>query len=139
MKKEYTNEELTIVWQADKCIHAATCIKMLPKVYNPKARPWVTIENAATQELISQIDQCPSGALSYYRNEKPTETTTSTTPNVSVEILPNGPLLVKGTIDLKNQDGSIETKGKMTAFCRCGASLNKPFCDGAHAKIEFEG
>lgn len=63
--KEYSNGEITIVWDSSKCVHAGVCVKMLPKVYNPKARPWITIENATTEELKKQIDVCPSGALTY--------------------------------------------------------------------------
>lgn len=63
--KEYSNGEITIVWDSSKCVHAGVCVKMLPKVYNPKARPWITIENATTEELKKQIDACPSGALTY--------------------------------------------------------------------------
>lgn len=61
---EYTNGELTILWQPKKCIHAGVCVKMLPKVYNPKERPWVKPENATNEELIDQVSKCPSGALS---------------------------------------------------------------------------
>ena len=67
--KEYSNGELTIVWKPKACIHAAECVKALPKVYKPKAKPWITIENATTEELKIQIMKCPSGALSYYMNE----------------------------------------------------------------------
>lgn len=69
MKKEYSNGELTIIWKPDLCIHSGICVKTLPDVYNTKERPWIKIENATTQELISQIDKCPSGALSYRMNE----------------------------------------------------------------------
>ena len=65
---EYKNEDLTIIWQPNKCIHSAKCVKALPKVYNPKERPWLKIENASTEELISQIRTCPSKALSYKLN-----------------------------------------------------------------------
>ncbi len=68
-KIEYTNRELTIIWQPSLCQHAGVCVKMLPKVYNPKERPWVKIENATTAELIEQINKCPSGALSYKMNK----------------------------------------------------------------------
>ena len=43
-------------------------LKTLPKVYNPKASPWITVENATTEELKSQINKCPSGALSFDEN-----------------------------------------------------------------------
>ena len=68
IKKEYSNDEITIVWKPEKCIHSGICIKTLPEVYDPKAKPWITPERATTEELISQIDKCPSGALSYYVN-----------------------------------------------------------------------
>ena len=70
IKKNYSNGELTVVWQPTKCIHSGVCVKMLPQVYNPKDKPWIKIENATTEELISQVDKCPSGALSYFMNEE---------------------------------------------------------------------
>lgn len=64
MKKEYSNGEITIVWQPGLCTHSGVCVRTLPKVYNPKVKPWITIENATTQELKDQVRKCPSGALS---------------------------------------------------------------------------
>lgn len=65
---EYNAGEITIIWKPKVCIHAAVCVKMLPKVYNPKDRPWIKPENATTEELKNQISNCPSGALSYTLN-----------------------------------------------------------------------
>ena len=62
--KEYSNGEITILWQPEKCTHAGICVKTLPKVYNPKDKPWIKIENATSEELIGQVADCPSGALS---------------------------------------------------------------------------
>lgn len=67
-KKEYTNGEITIVWQSKKCIHSGVCVKTLPQVYDPKARPWINIENATSEQIREQVSKCPSGALSYYEN-----------------------------------------------------------------------
>ncbi len=64
--KEYSNGEITIVWRPAKCIHIGICVRLLPKVYNVTRRPWVSIKNATTEELIEQIDRCPSRALTYY-------------------------------------------------------------------------
>ncbi len=72
-KIEYSNGELTIIWQPDLCQHSGICVKTLPQVYNPKERHWVKIENATTDELIAQINKCPSGALSYRLNKKEEE------------------------------------------------------------------
>lgn len=67
MSKEihYSNDDITIIWKPETCIHAGNCVKKLPQVYNPKARPWLKIENATTEELKNQITTCPSGALSF--------------------------------------------------------------------------
>ena len=136
--KEYTNGEVTVVWKPDMCIHSAICAKGLPGVFDPKARPWVNTDGADSETIMAQIDKCPSGALSYFKNgEKPQEI--SIEEEQIVEVMPNGPLMVYGNITVKQSDGTEAKRHKVTAFCRCGASQNKPFCDGAHKKIGFEG
>ena len=69
MIKEYSNGEITIKWQAELCQHAAVCVKTLPQVYKPKDKPWIQIENATTEQLKNQVNNCPSGALTFYLNE----------------------------------------------------------------------
>lgn len=62
--------------------------------------------------------------------------------DVKVTIRPNGPLLVAGPIDLADGDGNVVKipEGKTTvALCRCGQSSSKPFCDGTHGKVGFDG
>ncbi|MBC7912654.1 MAG: (4Fe-4S)-binding protein [Pyrinomonadaceae bacterium] len=63
--KKYQKDNLTIIWKPKKCIHSGVCVKTLPKVYDPKATPWINSDNASAEALKSQIDACPSGALSY--------------------------------------------------------------------------
>ena len=65
---EYNAGEITVLWKPKVCIHAGVCVKMLPKVYNPKERPWIKTENATAEELKNQIEKCPSGALSFKLN-----------------------------------------------------------------------
>lgn len=67
--KDYHKDKLTITWNPSKCTHAAVCVKTLPNVYKPKEKPWINTDNASTQELMAQIKQCPSGALSYKLKE----------------------------------------------------------------------
>jgi len=56
-----------------------------------------------------------------------------------VEVIENGPLMVYGPLTVSH-NGKEETLDKKTiAFCRCGASANKPFCDGSHRTIDFKG
>ena len=62
--REYTNGEITVLWQPDLCVHCEKCFIGLPKVFNPKLRPWVDIKAASTEEIKRQVEECPSKALS---------------------------------------------------------------------------
>jgi uncharacterized Fe-S cluster protein YjdI len=61
----YSNGEIKVIWKPNKCIHAGQCVKHLPNVYKPKERPWVQVQNATTEQLKAQINECPSGALTF--------------------------------------------------------------------------
>ena len=135
--KYYKNDDITVIWKPSVCIHSTICFKGLPKVFNPKKRPWITLENSTTDLIISQIKSCPSGALSFRYNHE-TEVKEETI-KTEIEILPNGPLIIYGTIEVKTSDNKKTYTNTTTAFCRCGASENKPFCDGSHVKKEFKG
>lgn len=64
LTKDYSNGEITVVWQSDKCIHSGICFGNLPKVFQPKERPWIRVDNATSAEIIDTVAKCPSGALS---------------------------------------------------------------------------
>ena len=143
--KTYSNDEITVVWKPWKCIHSGICVKLLPQVYDPQSRPWIKPEHASAAELRRQIGQCPSGALSfetqgsgYGDNNKAAEKNDETM-NTKVEIVAKGPLLLHGQSEVVFPDGRREIKKRTTAFCRCGTSANKPYCDGSHNDSDFEG
>jgi uncharacterized Fe-S cluster protein YjdI len=64
LTKEYSNGEITVVWQSSKCIHSVNCVKNLSSVFQPKNQPWIKMENASTEEISATVAKCPSGALS---------------------------------------------------------------------------
>jgi uncharacterized Fe-S cluster protein YjdI len=66
--KTYTNGEISIVWKSGLCIHSAKCVQGLGEVFNIHVGPWINIEGSSTDRIIQQVEQCPSGALSYFRN-----------------------------------------------------------------------
>jgi uncharacterized Fe-S cluster protein YjdI len=139
--KKYSNGEVTIVWKPNTCIHSTICWKHatgLPGVFNPAERPWIKPEAATTSQIIDQVKKCPSGALTYFMNGQAEEVEKVTTESI-VEVVPDGPLLVYGNITIKDKDGKETKSNKVTAFCRCGQSGNKPYCDGTHKKVEFKG
>lgn len=131
VKKEYQAGDVTVVWKPELCIHSANCVKGLPEVFKPDDKPWIQVENASSERLMATIDACPSGALSYLKSNS----MESKTP---VKIISGGPMIVENTVSITLPDGTIEIRENKCSFCRCGASANKPFCDGAHRKIDFE-
>ena len=59
---------------------------------------------------------------------------------VTIQALKNGPLLVKGPVEVKDAAGQpLPTSEQAIALCRCGQSSTKPFCDGSHKKVGFQG
>lgn len=138
--KKYTNGDVTIVWKPELCIHSGFCFRGLNEVFDPKQRPWIRPDAATSDKIIDQIKKCPSGALSFYLNTEVTNTDEiAVEAETIVETSPNGPLLVYGNVSVKDVNGVISRKNNVTAFCRCGASNNKPFCDGSHKKVNFVG
>lgn len=66
--KKYSNGDVTIVWKPDQCTHSGICFRGLGEVFDPRKRPWITLETSTTDKIIAQVKKCPSGALSYYLN-----------------------------------------------------------------------
>ncbi len=136
--KHYSNADITVVWKPSLCAHSTLCWKGLSSVFNPRMRPWIRIDGAWTEEIIAQVEKCPSGALSYYRNDKPLLPDEKDEAETTIQVSKNGPLMVYGNVCVKHADGTESKNKRVTAFCRCGHSGNKPFCDGTHVKIGFK-
>ena len=141
--KRYTKDDLTVVWQPAKCSHSKKCFHGLSEVFNPNNRPWVQLDKSTAEEIVTQVKKCPSGALSFEGACAEAvivegiieETLVDLT---KVTVTKGGPLLVKGALKIELADGETVQKTGMTALCRCGASANKPYCDGSHQNIEFD-
>jgi len=132
-RREYQGEDITVLFELKRCIHAAECIRGLPAVFNLGNRPWIQANGASRDEIVEAIHRCPSGALHFLQGGGKEETA----PEFS-SIVPkrNGPLYIRGDLRIRTQNGETlrETRA---ALCRCGESENKPFCDNSHRKIKF--
>lgn len=141
--RDYSNDEITVFWRPGKCIHATTCYRELIEVFNPRKRPWVNLEGAETKEIMRVVDMCPTDALTYQLKGKKKEEANqsqrmevnSPGPVVEVRVMKDGPLIVKGDFKVIGADKQEKKKVKMASFCRCGQSLNMPYCDGTHRKV----
>jgi len=135
----FASEEITIKDTPKVCAHAGYCDGGLPKVFwteeNGKriAHPKNEEDIQKLQEI---IQKCPSGSLAYEIDGKIYD---SYETEPSIFIVPNGPYAVKGSIEFKDEENGDQPQSKEHyTLCRCGASKNKPFCDGSHHKIKFD-
>jgi CDGSH-type Zn-finger protein/uncharacterized Fe-S cluster protein YjdI len=122
--------DVTIRFDEKRCIHARFCVTQAPATFSANMKgSWIRPDATETELSCGTIRQCPSGALSYRRKDGHDE------PAPAVNLLSlreNGPYAVRATLSI---DG--EPAGFRAALCRCGASANKPFCDGSHLRIGF--
>jgi uncharacterized Fe-S cluster protein YjdI len=137
--KEYTNGDITVMWEPKKCIHSTKCWKNLGEVFNPRVKPWIALGETPSQKIVDQVSQCPSKALSI-KNIQSSPTSQQVNDSISlpeITVIKNGPLMVKGNVSMKHKDGREEAHSDIY-LCRCGQSANKPFCDGTHRKCGFK-
>jgi uncharacterized Fe-S cluster protein YjdI len=74
MKREavlkYGNDEVTVLWIPERCIHSGICARGLPQVFRPRERPWIVVDAAAAESIVEQVGRCPSGALAIATRER---------------------------------------------------------------------
>jgi uncharacterized Fe-S cluster protein YjdI/CDGSH-type Zn-finger protein len=134
MRKVYRGRDVEVSFDLDICIHVGECLRGERQVFQLARRPWVLPDAAGADEVVEVVQRCPSGALLYRRldggsQEEPDGLTTVTP-------IRDGPLLVTGKIEVRREDGTIETLPRAT-LCRCGQSQHKPFCDNHHLAAGF--
>ncbi len=135
-KHTYKNDRIEVSWDSDVCIHAAECVKSLEKVFDPKKKPWINVDAASNSEIINAIKKCPSGALQF---SSVGEESRKQIKPVTIVVAQNSALRVSGNVRLEDSEGNQIESPERFALCRCGASENKPFCDGSHKRIGFVG
>jgi CDGSH-type Zn-finger protein/uncharacterized Fe-S cluster protein YjdI len=125
--------EVTIHFDAGRCIHSRNCVLGHPEVYVPNVKgEWIHPDAATADAVMHTALTCPSGAIRVSRNDG---SATSDTPPVvnTVRVRENGPLAIEAELQIK---GEPQATPRAT-LCRCGQSANKPFCDGAHVAAAF--
>ncbi|HMB92130.1 MAG TPA: CDGSH iron-sulfur domain-containing protein [Rhodothermales bacterium] len=133
---EYNSDDIEVQYDVVRCIHAAECVRGLPRVFNPNKRPWIDPDEASAAAIAEVVTRCPTGALHFTRKDGGSPETLPDTNTIT--IAPDGPLYLRGDIEVTTPDGTTLLKDTRVALCRCGASENKPFCDGSHAEAGFE-
>ena len=129
----YEGRHITIHDNRGICAHVGYCTDGLPKVFQMGVEPWINPDAETLEKIIEIIKKCPSGALSYsiggilYNNYSD---------HAENRVTKDGPYFVKGSIALHDKDHPESEEHY--ALCRCGKSINKPFCDGQHWYTQFK-
>ena len=130
-KQPSKGKNITVFFDPPRCIHSGNCVRGLPAVFRAGVEgEWIFPDAAGVDELAALIETCPSGALTFdlrngLREKKPDRNT------ITVEA--DGPLVVHADFSLNDE----EQDSCRATLCRCGASQNKPWCDGTHKQIGF--
>ena len=134
--RHYADDKIDIGYDARRCIHSAECVRGLPVVFDTARRPWILLTGASSDAIAAVIEKCPSGALHYTRRDGGA----AEVPDKQMVIvpMPDGPLYVRGCVQLRSADGKVITEDMRLALCRCGQSHNKPFCDNSHRGSGFK-
>ena len=117
------------------CAHSGVCTDNLAAVFRLGEEPWIDADGAPVEEIVAIVRRCPSGALRYSLEGAPAPPDAGPR---SITASENGPYFVAGEIDLRHE-GALPPVPTRYALCRCGGSKNKPFCDGTHWAIGFDG
>lgn len=129
----YDSKNVTVTFNRSICAGSANCVKKFPEIYTSESENWIHPELGTLENIIQSVKDCPSGALSYTLNK---DCQLESCQKEKIDIIKNGPIQVRGPIDIKIEKwSSFANKTKFT-LCRCGSSQNKPFCDYSHAKLK---
>jgi CDGSH-type Zn-finger protein len=131
---DYRAPGVTIHDERALCAHAGACTDGLAAVFKYGSEPWIDAGGADVASIVETVRRCPSGALSCTPDQA-----LSPEPPVapSITVTKNGPYAVAGGVGLADPATGQSPRTSRYTLCRCGASKNKPFCDGSHWGIGF--
>ncbi len=132
-RDDYEGDEVTIHDNRGICSHAGYCTAGLPSVWSYN-EPWIDPNGATGEQIVEVVKMCPSGALSFSIDG--VESRDRDRPP-AVHLGKDGPYLVTGGIEIEDAPWLEGASGEHYTLCRCGASKNKPFCDGTHWYVDF--
>ena len=133
-RRDYVGKSITIHDNRGLCAHAGVCTDRLSSVWRMKTKPWIDPDGAEIEAIVATIQACPSGALSYSIDEQ--EHRDCENP-AAIRLSKNGPYQITGSVELEGAEFGEGASREHFTLCRCGASKNKPFCDGSHYDAGF--
>jgi len=133
---KYPGERATVSWHGRLCIHIGECGRAKGELFVGGRQPWCQPDLVGDDEVYDVVLRCPTGALTVdYNDGSHVETVDAEN---SVNVAYNGPLFIKGDLDIDGAPDDAPGLRYRAALCRCGKSANKPFCDNSHEKDGFQ-
>jgi uncharacterized Fe-S cluster protein YjdI len=135
-RKPYRAQDIVVYFEPRRCLHTGECLRAVPEVFDNRKTPWINPGAAEPDRVAEAVRRCPTGALHFERLDGgEAETAPART---TVTIMPDGPLFVRGDLEIRRGDGTVLGAETRVALCRCGHSRTKPFCDNSHFGAGFE-
>lgn len=131
-RRTLVGTEMIMTDEPALCVHAGFCGSRLSNVWDMMERTGDPEVRARVQGMIAN---CPSGRLEWAPSEGAAPVEPGYT--MSVAAVPDGPLWVRGGAPIETADGTTYPVRNRVTLCRCGASANKPYCDGTHKSVGF--
>ena len=132
---EYKGDRATVSWHGRLCIHIGECGRAKGDLFVAGRKPWCEPNLVSDEEVKEVVLRCPTGALSVAYQDGSGEETADAENTVHVAY--NGPLFVRGDLDIEGAGDDIPGLKFRAALCRCGHSKNKPYCDNSHDAAGF--
>lgn len=134
LQDNYQGQKITIHDNRAICAHSARCTDGLAAVFKYGSDPWIDPDGADVEAIVATIQSCPSGALSYSLGAVQARDPVR---EPAMTVTKDGPYAIEGGVQLIDQSWGQGASTEHYTLCRCGASKNKPLCDGAHSDIVF--
>ncbi len=134
-KYTYPGEQANVEWDGRLCIHYGECGRASGDLFVGGRQPWCQPDLSSEEEIRDVLLRCPTGALSAsfadgtILEEEPVEN--------QVTVTQNGPLYVRGSLEIEGGPDDMPGTRYRAALCRCGESKNKPYCDNSHIEADF--
>lgn len=133
--KHFDGQRINVAWDAKLCIHVGECVRAKGDLFVAKRDPWCEPDAMSVSAVAEIVERCPSGALSYDSDDD--SVTETPVDHNSVVVSNNGPLYLRGDLNIAGANDDMQGVRFRAALCRCGLSKNKPFCDNSHVPGKF--
>ena len=132
----YDGADADVHWDGRLCIHIGECGRANNELFVGGRQPWCQPNLVSAPEVVDVVQRCPTGALTYERKDGGVGEVPAAENVVSV--MYNGPLYVRGDLEVAGAAEDMPGVQFRAALCRCGHSKSKPFCDNSHEEAGFK-